>query len=253
MINRYIQIRDRARRIACRFPPPDFYKDFAWAHELSGQIFSSDAVVFKIRSYIDTAIDDDYGHGRMHAHKVALDAGALLFIDYEKQKYAESYIRRRVCIAQCAGLLHDIERKQKHHAIKGAVSAGKILESLGVLTPLERDDIRNAIRNHEAFTDMAEIRSSEGNRISDCLYDADKFRWGPDNFTDTIWSMVSFHNTPLTKFLEHYPRGMQALKRIRSTFRTETGKQYGPQFIDIGLGIGRELYQVLTTEFAHLI
>jgi len=85
--------------------------------------------------------------------------------------------------------------------------------------------------------------------ISDCLYDADKFRWGPDNFTDTIWEMVSFLNPPLKTFIEHYPKGMKSLERIKQSFRTHAGQRYGPQFIDIGLAIGEELYRVIREEF----
>ena len=74
--------------------------------------------------------------------------------------------------------------------------------------------------------------------LSDCLYDADKFRWGPDNFTHTIWDMVGFINPPLKTFVSHYPKGMALLKKIRGTFRSRTGRRYGPQFIDVGIAIG---------------
>jgi len=46
---------------------------------------------------------------------------------------------------------------------------------------------------------------------------------------------------------------MERLTKIRNTFRTDTGKKYGPQFIDIGLAIGEELFDVINTEFAHLL
>jgi hypothetical protein len=42
---------------------------------------------------------------------------------------------------------------------------------------------------------------------------------------------------------------MALLKKIRGTFRTRTGRRYGPQFIDVGIAIGDELYQVLQTDF----
>jgi hypothetical protein len=46
---------------------------------------------------------------------------------------------------------------------------------------------------------------------------------------------------------------MQSLSRIRETFRTATGRLYGPQFIDIGIAVGEELYEVIKTEFLHPI
>jgi hypothetical protein len=65
--------------------------------------------------------------------------------------------------------------------------------------------------------------------------------------------MVSYYKMPFSKFIEQYPKGMEGLEQIKSTFRTQTGKKYGPQFIDIGLAIGQELHKVIRTEFAHLI
>jgi hypothetical protein len=39
---------------------------------------------------------------------------------------------------------------------------------------------------------------------------------------------------------------MESLLRIRETFRTSTGKDYGPDFIDLGLEIGRRFYEEMT-------
>jgi len=46
---------------------------------------------------------------------------------------------------------------------------------------------------------------------------------------------------------------MEKLAKIKRTFRTRTGKKYGPQFIDLGVSIGKELFNVINTEFAHLL
>ena len=89
--------------------------------------------------------------------------------------------------------------------------------------------------------------------VSDCLYDSDKFRWGPDNFYYTVWDMVSFYKTPFPKFMHYYPKGMDTLYKIKNTFRTNTGKKYGPQFIEIGIAIGEELFDVINNEFTHLL
>jgi hypothetical protein len=35
---------------------------------------------------------------------------------------------------------------------------------------------------------------------------------------------------------------MEGIKRIRETFRTHTGKIYGPDFIDRGIEIGMKFY-----------
>jgi hypothetical protein len=57
--------------------------------------------------------------------------------------------------------------------------------------------------------------------------------------------MLAYRDVPVDRFLTHYPQGMAFLKKIRNTFRTNTGRQYGPQFIDLGIAIGDELYKVL--------
>ena len=91
--------------------------------------------------------------------------------------------------------------------------------------------ICQAIRNHEAFKYNEGSDLKEDSLVSNCLYDGDKFRWGPDNFTDTIWDMVSFFKTPISKFIAHYPQGMEGLVKIKQTFRTDTGKKYGPSLL----------------------
>ena len=50
-----------------------------------------------------------------------------------------------------------------------------------------------------------------------------------------------------------YSQGMEKLATIKSTFRTPTGKKFGPQFIDLGLAIGEELYEVIKTEFSEYL
>jgi len=187
-----------------------------------------------------------------HAVKVTLDAGAIILIEnnnlLNQREMAREFLMRRVLTAQCAGLLHDIKRKEENHAVAGAAYAREILKNYQLFA-YEREDICQAIRNHEAFKDTVSVNTPEGQLISDSLYDADKFRWGPDNFTDTIWHMVSYSKTPLLKFMEFYPKGMQMLENAKSSFRSDTGKKYGPRFIDLGLAIGEELYDVIMNEF----
>jgi hypothetical protein len=248
----YARIRHRARQIVTRYPSPDFYQDYSFANELSRQCLETNPFTEKLRAFVAEHIKDDFGHGIQHALKVAIDAGTLMIIESRLVGRTDRFINRRVVIVQCAGLLHDIQRKQENHAVKGSAYARQVLK----LYPFESDevdDICRAIRNHEAFKKTEKTGAPEGSLVSDCLYDADKFRWGPDNFTDTVWAMVSFFNIPFAQFMDLYPDGMEKLAKIKSTFRTTTGKKYGPQFIDIGLAVGKELFDVIHTEFAHLL
>ncbi len=247
----YVRLRTHARRIAAHLPAPVFYRRFSWAVRLSLEIMEKTPLVGEIQKWVADNIEDDFGHGLKHSIKVAEDAGALVLIESRFLDCPDQDIRRRVIIALCAGLLHDIKRKHKNHAVAGAVCAANILKRYP-LTLAEIEDICLAIRNHEAFRSTEKAASSAGAMISDCLYDADKFRWGPDNFTDTVWSMVGYLDPPLEKFIQHYPRGMDSIVAIKHTFRSATGKEYGPAFIDLGIAIGRELLKVINSEFEQI-
>jgi len=248
----YARLRERARQIVKTFPPPDFYRDQSQACEFSERFLKNDPVIKKLNRFVAVHLDDNLGHGLEHAVKVTADAGALLFIEQQDADYGRSVLERRMRVVQCAGLLHDIKRKKKDHAKLGAALAQEILKKYP-LAPGDIEDVCRAIRNHEAFKKDNLTTTSEGALVSDCLYDADKFRWGPDNFTHTLWDMISFYNPPLSKFMARYPRGMEGLEKIKVTFRTQTGKKYGPRFIDLGLAIGEKLYDVIQAEFLDFL
>ena len=245
----YTQLRGRAREIAARLPAVDFYRKEAAAVDVSRGLFETAPLVLQLRRKVAAGLEDDFGHGELHATQVALDAGALTHIEGRAAGYAGDYLARRISIVHCAGLLHDVLRKQSNHAEQGATHAVRLLAEHPLSTD-EIEDIRIAIRNHEAFKTGVSVNTREGALVSDCLYDADKFRWGPDNFTDTLWAMVAFRRPTLRDFIKGYPAGMDGLVRIRSTFRTPTGRIYGPQFIDAGIAIGEELYRVIQNEFS---
>jgi hypothetical protein len=245
----YQQIRQRARQIILRYPDPDFYRDHAFAHETSRRVFDSDPVIKKLLAFVTRTLEDDFGHGLSHAVKVARDAGSLVFIESRSHSRESDRLSRLICLVQSAGLLHDIKRKQKNHSSRSAAHAKKLLQKYP-FSPEEIMYICVAIQNHEAFKDRIDTDTAEEGLISDSLYDADKFRWGPDNFHDTLWDMVSYFNPPLDEFIAGYPQGMEKLRSIKKTFRTATGKEYGPQFIDLGLAIGEELYNVIKAEFS---
>ncbi|MDP2646478.1 MAG: HD domain-containing protein [Desulfobacterales bacterium] len=244
----YSHLRDLARQIVTGSLPPDFYRDFSSEYERSTRLFHTAPILDELRVFVAENPEDDFGHGLDHTVKVALDAGVLIIVEGKRNGYPDVFIDRRVFLVQCAGLLHDMKRKLGDHAEKGAVFAENLLKAYPI-SPDEIGDICSAIRNHEAFKERIPIDTPEGLLVSDCLYDADKFRWGPDNFTDTVWDMVIFSKTPIEEFIAGYYEGMEGLKKIKFTFRTGTGKKYGPQFIDLGLAIGEKLYQDIKLKF----
>ena len=246
----YLRLRRRARQIVSSHPSPRFYKDFEHAVQQSRTLFDAQPLIAELREFVAENIDDNFGHGMAHADKVAVDAGTLMIIEGRRAGCPRDLMPRRILVAQCAGLLHDIKRTQKDHAVEGAAYARDVLQSYR-LSANEIQDICQAILNHEAFKETVAIPTLEGLLVSDCLYDADKFRWGPDNFTDTLWSMIACFSPPLSQFIKRYPLGLEGLTRIKTTFRTATGIEYGPQFIDLGIAIGEELYEIILTEFAQ--
>ncbi len=237
-----------SQEIAASFPLPRFYTCCSqWIH-LSRSLFFQDGKVLKCRAVVQKELTNNYGHGLDHAEKVAVEAGALAYIEGLRLSLQESAQHQAEILAQMAGLLHDLRRGEKDHAQSSASAAGKILRDFS-FHPEEEQMIVEAIANHEAFVEPRRIDSTLGQIVSDVLYDADKFRWGPDNFTLTLWEMLRFSHAPIARLIRRFPKGMKGIARIKDTFRTDAGKVYGPEFIDLGLAIGEKIYQFLQGRF----
>ena len=239
-----------SRDIAASFPQPSFYVCFREPLNLSRSLFDNDPQVMKCRTLVLNQLREDLGHGMDHSEKVALEAGALAYIEGERLSLEESS-RCEVCLlAQIAGLLHDLRRNEKDHARASASAALGILREFSIF-PKKEEYIVQAIANHEAFVEPKKIYSPVGQMISDALYDADKFRWGPDNFTQTLWQMLRSSRARIAPLIRRFPKGMEGISEIKETFRTETGKIYGPEFIELGLKIGGKVYQFLEERFSE--
>ncbi|SLM31635.1 conserved hypothetical protein [Desulfamplus magnetovallimortis] len=254
----YLKLREEARKIIADLPEPEFNRVFSKEITCSREMLHSDPLLIKIKKELNIFIEDDFGHGMRHSDLVCVDAGAIIQVEMgcKLDDYAFSGsgdIYKQILLVQTAGLLHDVKRKEKQHARKGAGFAKTFLSEGGYpLTAKEIDTISFAIKEHEAFqktTDRMQSVKREPTLISNALYDADKFRWGPDNFTHTVWDMVIFLNAPLHEFVRRYPDGMAALERIKGTFRTETGKSYGSNFIEIGIEAGSRLFEIIKKQF----
>ncbi|MDY6905090.1 MAG: HD domain-containing protein [Thermodesulfobacteriota bacterium] len=247
----YADLRDVAREIAAGYPEPDFYSVFSASAGISMDVFETTPLLSVLQETVRQYTNDNLGHGMGHARKVALDAGTIAAAEALAADYSSRQARQVVLLAQCAGLLHDMERRHKDHAVKGAKTARQTLNRESRLNGAEIDIIAFAIRNHEAFKPVTTPRAMNVYIISGSLYDADKFRWGPDNFTHTLWQMIETLQPPLSTLVQHYPGAMDHIAAIKPTFRTEVGRVYGPQFIDIGLAIGRELLEIIQTQYAE--
>jgi HD superfamily phosphohydrolase YqeK len=241
----YLDAKNLSDRIAAEVEQPRFYQEKGNEVESSREFYeSNDMVQRALRIVEDRA--DTFGHGLSHVCKVAVDAGALILIEADENESAGD-VERLVLLAQLAGVLHDIKRMEPEHALRGAEEAEIILREFE-LEDEERRAIVQAIRNHEAFKPAQPLDDPSLQVLSDALYDADKFRWGPDNFTETVWMMVAPMNVPLDSLLDYFLPSLDGIERIAGTFRTRTGREYGPDFIVRGLEIGQRLYQELAGE-----
>jgi hypothetical protein len=240
------------QKIAASFPAPQFYESCKEDLRIAQALFAEDLRILKCRTYIRNNLQENLGHGAEHAEKVSMEAGALVYREGAKFFLEDASRRETTILAEIAGLLHDLCRGEKDHSQASARAAEPILREF-FLTPEKDKWILKAITNHEAFTEPQPLDSVLGQTISDALYDADKFRWGPDNFTVTLWRMLRFAQAPIPRLISRFPKGMKGISRIRNTFRTETGKKYGPEFIDLGLRIGEEIFCFLKERFAEEI
>jgi len=173
---------------------------------------------------------------------VARDAGVLILIEAPALGINNADALDLSLIGELAGLLHDIKRAEKDHAVLGSIEANRILLELGIKRK-ERGYITEAIKNHEAFRTPSYSTDTVGQLVSDALYDADKFRWGPENFSSTLWLMVAAHKTPVEALHMTFKEQMKIIETVRDTFRTTTGRQYGPEIIDQGIQVGNAIYE----------
>jgi hypothetical protein len=236
----YKHLQEKAFAIASALARPVFYDVHAAAVGRADAVLASHALIRKCRSFLDAA-QLECAHGVCHCESVARDAGALVLIEAPVKGIAEEEHERLFLAALIAGLLHDIKRKEKNHAVLGSLEAEKILSTLGMEEKYRRY-VTEAIKNHEAFKETRDADNAAGRLVSDALYDADKFRWGPENFTTTVWLMVEDRHVPLEALHRTFQESMKGIEKIKTTFRTETGKRYGPEFIDQGIAIGNAIY-----------
>ncbi|MDH4268475.1 MAG: hypothetical protein OEW45_22855, partial [Deltaproteobacteria bacterium] len=141
------------RNIAASFPPPRFYADGERWLALSRSAFNQNQQVKRCRELVLHELQDNLGHGMGHAEKVAVEAGALTYIEGERLSMGQEVRHEAGFLAQMAGLLHDLRRGEKEHAQASASAARKILEGFPSISLEKGNYIVEAIANHEAFVE----------------------------------------------------------------------------------------------------
>ncbi len=243
-VNPYELLQDRARTVAKRLPRPAFYAVHAEPVRRSDESVRKGELVLRCREHLDES-QLECAHGLCHCEAVARDAGAIVLVEAERTGRGQAGIEPVYTAAIIAGLLHDIKRREQDHALRGSIEAERILSVVG-MEKKYRDYIVYAIRNHEAFKATCDLDDAAGCLVSDALYDADKFRWGPENFTTTLWTIVQSNRTSPEQLYAVFPEKMRGIARIKETFRTATGRQFGPEIIDQGIAIGNAIYEEMS-------
>lgn len=237
------RLRDRALETAERIGMPSFYADHRKELAASRSSYERSHVIESCLSYLDEESLHP-AHGLYHCQKVAVEAGAVLMAEASGRGHSAKVDDLMLC-CHIAGLFHDIKRAVKDHSVAGSEEATRILNDFPIEGRYKRY-IAAAIRNHEAFREVLGSEDDSARLISDALYDADKFRWGPDNFTTTLWLIVESSGISEAALFSDFMTKMDGIRKIGNTFRTGTGKKYGPEFIACGMEIGDSIYQEMS-------
>ena len=245
----YAILKERAFASARKIGTPAFYIHHKNELHTSLSSYAASSLVRTCKAHLDESTLHP-AHGIAHCEKVATEAGAILRIEGNALGLDASRINDLMLCAQIAGLLHDIKRTESDHAVAGSREAAAILKNFS-LAEQSKAYIIAAIRNHEAFREVLESEDESARLVSDSLYDADKFRWGPDNFTVTLWLMIESNGVSLETFSQSFPEKLEGIKLIKKTFRTKTGQKYGPEFIDKGILIGNEIYREMRSSISR--
>ena len=237
------ELKIEAGKLARSQPTPQFYRDAETQLEFSHGMFFDHPLVIRLQEDVLPFLYDEYAHGIYHSKKVAIEAGAIVLKDGDH--LSPETVRELVLLAQFCGLLHDSCRLDEDHALRGAETSRVILNKYP-LSERSKDLIAESIARHEAFKPLTPIVDDpELELLSGALYDADKFRWGPDNFSTTLWEICDYEDWSVNEIIAKFPKGLDMIKSIESTFRTDTGKKYGPEMIEQGMTIGAAVYKRL--------
>jgi hypothetical protein len=235
-------MKNEAKVLAAKLDQPAFYTECAAEISHCNRNFFDNPVMLRLQEDVIPFLYDDASHGVYHAKKVAIEAGAIVLCETRGEDVERN--RHLSYLAQMSGLLHDTCRLEDDHAAKGAEVALMILNDYPI-TDRDKEIITFAISDHEAFRERRSTDDPEAEIVANALYDADKFRWGPDNFSTTLWEMCDYNELSVKEILELFPVGLEKIKEISTTFRTRTGQAFGPEFIEQGLSLAPAIYRRL--------
>lgn len=231
-----------AAKLAAGLPEPPFYAACAEQLDLSRELFFDKRAILKLQEEIIPFLYDDFGHGIQHAKKVAIEAGAIIFAEIGGENMARA--RRLALLAQMAGLLHDVCRMEENHAERAAEIARRTLESYP-LEPAEIEAVAFAISDHAGSAPAKTTADPDARLVADALYDADLLRFGSDVFASALWEFCDYEEATPARLLDCFPQALGHIDTAARSFRTRTGKRYGPECLAQGQALGKALSERL--------
>ncbi|EPR34910.1 hypothetical protein dsat_2273 [Alkalidesulfovibrio alkalitolerans DSM 16529] len=225
------RFRDDACRLAQSLPRPGFATSFAREIEAARMAFFEETLIGRLRDEALSFLYDDFGFGIEHSKAVAVDAAAIVLA--ETSFWTREDSRRMALLAILAGLLHDATRLDEDGEAKAAELSRSILAQYP-LTDEERDIIARAIRDHEIRDGYIPPCDPRAALLSAALYDADKFRYGPDIYVTSLWEFCDYEDMPTPHALKCLSAAENRLPELSGTFRSRPGRSFGEEHLECG-------------------
>lgn len=239
---RILELKRRARDLAVSRAQSAFSLECAEELTYARDLFFDHPLVLRLQGDALGFLNEACGLGVEHGKRVAMDAAALILAEPSGLSTEER--RRLAVLAEMAGLLHDSLRHEDGHAEKGADLCLRILRGYSI-APEERVWIAGAVAGHEDGGPQLGDASESARLLAGALHDADVFRFGPDIFATILWEFCECDEWPLAKIAAAFPEGVRRARSLSGSFRTESGRRYGPQLLAEGLSLAEEYERML--------
>lgn len=244
---RILELKRQARELSGKRPQSAFCLECAEELGHASGMFFDHPLMLRLQGDALGFLNEACGLGVEHGKRVAMDAAALVLA--EPSGLNQEDRRRLALLAEMAGLLHDALRHEDDHAEKGADICLRILRGYP-LAPEERVWIAQAVALHEADLPLAESGPEAARLLSGAVHDADRFRFGPDIFSATLWELCECEDWSLEEIGKVFPKGRELAKNFAGAFRTEQGRRYGPALMEEGVALSLECERLMAEMLA---
>ncbi|SKA72748.1 hypothetical protein [Desulfobaculum bizertense] len=232
------KMKNEAKAVTAQYTLPRFYRDCSSELNFCSRSFFDHPDLLRLQGDVIPFLYDDASYGVYHAKKSAIEAGAIIL--HEAPENDIAHHRHLAYLAQFSGLLHGTCRLEQEHGEKGAEVALMVLKEYEI-SDEDRDLVAFAIRDHRPFEPRLPAPNKDAEIIANALYDAVNFRWGLDLYSTTLWEFSDYNELEFDEALALFEKSGEIIKKLDDTFRSSTGKLYGPEFLEIGTKLVTEI------------